>query len=134
MINRNLSNVLTEVVNFTNKHNIEIQLNLFHRNELDSDKVQDQVKQSANWARFEKQAGTYCFFCEAEDSIEYIGMSMSNTGARMFNWLFKDMKIKDKQSPDDLVLIVTFIDQHYMAPALESYLIERFEPVHNREK
>ena len=125
-----ISELLTEIVRFTNQHNIDITMNIYCLEELH----EKSDNQSSYWARFEKHPGTYCFFNSEANAVEYIGMSMSNTGARIFNWLFKDLKIKERQSPEDLILVVSFKEeQHYMAPALESYLIKEFEPTLNKK-
>ena len=123
-----LSEVITEIVNFTNKHQIEAEFHIHTVGDLQGKNgVPDEF-----WAKFEGSAGVYLIFDNTESGIHYIGMSEKATGARLFQWMFKDNKVKDAIAVTDLVLSVVMKEQFYMAPALESYLIDNLSPKLNK--
>ena len=122
-----LSNTITEIVEFTNKHRINASFHIHTVGDLQGEnKVPDEY-----WAKFEKHAGVYVFFnCDGE-SVYYIGMSEIDTGNRLANWLFNENKVYNAISSSDLILSVVLKNQPYMSPALESYLILKLQPVLN---
>lgn len=125
-----LSNVITSILDFTNAHNIDAKVNIFDRDELE--KSSDEQK--ANWAAFEKHSGTYCFINKDNEEIQYIGMSLGNTGGRIFHWIFEDETIANLKENSMIVIVTYNSSQYYMAPALESYLIKELKPVLNKKK
>jgi hypothetical protein len=122
-MNKELSNTINKVVEFTNKHRIDAMFNI---NTVD-DLTGGHECQNGLWSGFEKKAGVYIFMKEAGDSIYYVGMSENDVGTRLYNWLFKKNKVNDEIHKADIVLTITLKDQPYMSPALESYLIANLE-------
>jgi arginine/lysine/ornithine decarboxylase len=125
-----ISDVLTAVIHFTNQHAININVYIFTVSELRD--YSD--KQSTYWSKFESLACTYCFFSNKENKLIYIGMSKGNSGSRIYHWLFDENKIKKKFQKEDIILLISFPEQNYMSPALESYLINKFNPEFNIKK
>ena len=129
MITDEIGRVVTAISDFTRERDIAPKF-YFHTVEQlkgESDNP------DAYWARFEEQAGVYCFFSKAE--ILYIGMSSYDTGDRLDKWLFKDNDKSAALESDHVVLSVVLKDEEaYMAPALEWYLIGEFAPILNRRK
>lgn len=123
-----LSSVITGIVRFTNQHQIEADFHIHTVGDL----------QGANsdpaelWSRFEGDAGVYIIFDVAGGEVHYIGMSEQDTGTRLFQWLFKENKVKSALNTCDLVLSIVMPGQPYMAPALESYLIQKLSPKLNK--
>ncbi len=123
-----LSNVITEIVKFTSQHKIEADFHIHTVGDLQGENgVPDEC-----WAKFEGHAGVYIIFDNAEVKIHYIGMSEKDIGTRLFQWMYKDNKVKDVINKTDLVLAVVIPDQFYMAPALESFLISTLSPTLNK--
>ena len=86
------------------------------------------------WARFEKCAGIYVIFDCQIDAVHNVGMSRQDTGNRLYQWVFKENKIDDALSPNDLILSVVLENHWYMSPALESYLIDSLKPSLNSRR
>ncbi len=132
-----LAETITAVANFTNKHLINSEFHIHSVEELwgqgDTDKNRD-----AAWAKFEKRGGVYCVMSNDASIVKYIGMSQSDTGNRLFQWLFPNDSQKTEFSNSlearDLVISIVLAEQPYMAPALESYLIDEMSPKYNRRK
>ena len=120
-----LSSAITEIVRFTNEHQIEAEFYIHSIGQLKGD-VPDSF-----WARFEKRPGVYLLFGSTGHALRYIGMSQRDTGTRLFGWLFRN-RLGDEVDHEDLVLSVV-LQQEYMAPALESFLISKLNPALNRQ-
>ena len=119
-----ISQAITEVVQFTNKHRIDAEFHVHTVGQLQGHTgVPDEY-----WERFEKRAGVYVFFDRQKDSVHYVGMSKWDTGTRLFGWLFKPNKVSEALHSEDLVLSVVLENEPYMSPALESFLIDRLKP------
>jgi hypothetical protein len=126
-----LSDTITRIVEFTNKHRISANFHIHSVGDLrGNNKMPDEY-----WAKFEKYAGVYLIFNSGSKSIHYIGMSKVDTGNRLYHWLFgKGNKVYEAINDSDLVLSVVLKDQSYMSPALESYLIDKLNPEINTRK
>lgn len=119
-----LSNAITEVVKFTNKHQIEAEFHIHTVADLQGDNgIPDEF-----WARFEMFAGVYIFFDNEHGAVHYVGMSECSTGTRVAKWLFEENKVSEALADTDLILSVVLAEESYMAPALESYLISKMSP------
>jgi len=117
-----LSIVLNEVLRFSNKHHADAEFYIHSVEELKD----GTTHQDERWTRFEKNAGVYCFFDEDAKKVKYIGMSLKDTGSRLFGWLFiEDSKVNKAISDNDIILHVVLKDDAYIAPALEAYLISK---------
>ena len=123
-----LSSVITEIVSFTNKHQFEADFHIHTVGDLQG----TNGSPDDFWARFEGRAGVYLIFDNTENGIHYIGMSEKDTGTRLFQWMYKDNKVNSAVNNTDLVLSVVMPKQSYMAPALESYLINNLSPKLNK--
>lgn len=122
-----VSRTLTEIVRFTNRHRIDAEFHLHTVGQLQGEtEVPDPY-----WAKFEKYPGVYLIFDVSQSAVRYIGMSERDTGSRLYRWLFKENKVNDVLQSGDIVLSVVLREQFYMAPALESYLIQKLRPVLN---
>lgn len=87
--------------------------------------------ESKKWALFEKNAGVYTFIDNNE--VLYIGKSIANTGGRLFDHLTNEEKLK-KINDNTIVLIFSFDKNNkHLTSALESYLIETFQPLLNKK-
>ncbi len=126
----NLAKTITEVVRFTNIHRIDVEFYIHTVHELQN----DDDNEGRNWAKFEKRPGVYCIFDHLGKDTKYIGMSKSDTGNRLFHWLFKPNKINEALDAKDVILSIVLEKQPYMAEALETYLITQVETLLNVKK
>ena len=124
---KELSNTITTIVEFTNKHRIDA---IFHMHSVGDLQGENGIP-NKYWAKFEKKSGVYVLLKYGGELIHYVGMSENDTGTRLYNWLFKENKINNVITPSDLVLSVVLENQSYMSPALESYLITKLKPALN---
>jgi hypothetical protein len=126
LFNSKVGETITKIVDFTKLHAIDAKFHIFTVQQL----RKSSDEQNANWATFENDPGVYCLFSSKENEVLYSGMSLKNTGSRVFNQVF----MNDKQYSDsDLVLIVSFKEQFwYISPSLESYLIHHLQPKFNK--
>lgn len=50
-------------------------------------------------------------------------MSKSNSGSRIYHWLFEEnSKFNNILQENDHILLISFPEKNYMAPALETYI------------
>ena len=117
-----LSDTITKIVQFTNKHRIEAKFHIHTIGQL-TEGTPDE-----HWARFEKHAGVYVIFNYQRDAVHYVGMSEVDTGSRLFNWIFRDNKVSNAIDKEDMVLSIVLKHHPYMSSALESYLIKELDP------
>ncbi len=126
-----LSNTITRIVQFTNEHKIVAD---FHIHSVGDLKGKNGCPDTY-WAKFEKHAGVYLLLNCDDKTVHYIGMSQTDTGSRLYKWLFKENNnINKAVSASDLVLSVVLKKQPYMSPALESYLISKLKPTLNKKR
>lgn len=124
-----LSQTLTNIMDFTRKHQIQSELLFFTYEELRKQSEQ----QDEYWAKFENYGATYCFFNLTDNALVYVGKSLNNSGNRLFHWIFQDKdKVNDRISNDDIILVCAFPEENYMSSALESYLIHTCKPERNK--
>ena len=125
-----LSRTLNEVLAFSNKHCIEAVFNIHTAGDLrrDSENIAEY------WATFEKGAGVYIIINVVESNTHYVGMSQSDIGGRIVEWLFSDNKVNEAVSNEDIVLTINLPQEKYISPALESFLIERLSPILNKKR
>lgn len=126
-----LSQVMTEVIKFTNRHSIDAKIHVHSVSELRGDnEIPDDF-----WKKFETYGGVYCFFSENQNEIKYIGMSCSSTGNRLSRWLFttksSETDLTRSLVPNDFILSIVLADEPYMAPSLEKFLLVKFETSFN---
>jgi excinuclease UvrABC nuclease subunit len=125
-----LSKTMTEVVRFSNKHTIDADFRIYSVDDLKGNNgIPDNL-----WAEFEKDAGVYVFLSSDGKAVHYVGMSESDLGTRLSNWLFEDNKVNNVILGSDIILIIVLKNQKYMSPALESYLIPKLLPKLNVQK
>ena len=119
---------MTKIIDFTQNHNVDVTLSLFTKKEL----TDGNVHQDEYWKTFEKKSGTYCLFSNIGEKLLYVGMSKFDAGNRIFTHAFLDEKKYKKQGNEDLILILTYEDQNYMAPALEGYILNEIDTILNK--
>ena len=125
-----LSKALNEVVSFTNKHRITAKFNIHSVGDLQGKNGTPDIY----WATFEKKAGVYILLDVASENSHYIGMSESDIGTRLYNWLYKENNIKNAVTEKDIVFTINLTDEPYMSRALEAFLIERLNPILNKRR
>lgn len=132
----NLAKIITAVAKFTNKHFISSEFHIQSVGELWGEFGDEE--RDASWAKFEKRGGVYCIMSSDSSIVKYIGMSQSDTGQRLFQWLFpyksQKKELSNSLESDDLILSIVLADEPYMSPALESYLIAKINPKYNQRK
>ena len=128
--------VFSAIIEFSNLHTIEAAYHLHRLGELKG----GSDHQDKNWAKFEGKSGVYCIFDSEGEKLKYIGMSQSDTGSRLFQWLFPKTEIElhevqqaVKDDENTLILSIALPSHDYMAPALESFLIEKLKPELNKK-
>jgi len=133
----NLALTITTVAEFTNKHLISSEFHIQSVGELWGNDGNDK-RRDATWAKFEKKGGVYCIMSPKSSDLKYVGMSQSDTGQRLFKWLFPSKSEKNPLSTSlkssDIVLSIVLADEPYMSPALESYLIAKIQTIFNSRK
>ncbi|MCC6910154.1 MAG: hypothetical protein IT430_19655 [Phycisphaerales bacterium] len=129
-----LADTITKITDFTNQHSIAAEFHLHSVSELRN----PSDRQADCWRRFEKHPGVYCIFDSTGQAVRYVGMSMCDTGTRLFQWLFPGGRRGPVETSmfvdDDIVLSIVLPKQHYMAPALESFLIDALKPSNNKRR
>lgn len=126
---KELSQAITEIVRFTNKHRIEADFHIHTAGQLQGEEgVPDKY-----WARFEKRAGVYLIFDCSAGGVYYVGMSKRDTGSRLYGWMYESNRVNEAVTEEDLVLSVVLESEPYMSPALESFLIDKMEPKLNKK-
>ena len=132
-----LSEILSEINYISSKHNIDIKVNIYKGIELWSE-GKDKERDS-RWSLFEEKAGVYCFISKSKDRIIYIGESSINVGNRLNSWFLnprkeKEVEISNNLEDDDYIIIFTIDKQKYMAKAVETFLLSKFDTKFNVKK
>ena len=122
-----MDNILQIAKEYSEKHNFTYEVNSFKKFALWGENVEEE---SDNWKKFEKHPGVYIL--SNNEEILYIGKSHTNTGARLFQHFTNEEKMQ-KIDDNTNVSVLTFDEEERsMVVALESYLIEKYNPILNK--
>jgi len=123
------SNVINTAEAFAKKHNFQFVIHKFKKQKLWGGGKQD-PEENEKWLRFKNKPGVYII--SNENEVIYIGQSNRNyTGRRLFKSLNDPEKMQYCSDKTD-VTILTFLNKHFTC-ALESYLIEQYNPISNKQ-
>ena len=113
-----LSKIMTKVIEFNNKHNVEMELHLYKVNELKN----ESENETNHWATFEKSAGLFCIFGDDSHELKNIRKNTKAIGGALYKILFKDEKAQTKITDNNMVLVIVMKQEAYMASSLKNYI------------
>ena len=121
---------IKEAEKYAKKHNFTYKLHTFKKKELwDSDNKDEEHR---NWAEFEKKPGVYII--STNKKIVYIGMSNVDTGTRLLQHFTNNEKLAEIIDESDIAVLTFSKEYNSLTSALESYLIDKYNPVLNKTK
>jgi len=117
--------VISKAALFAKKHNFSFKEYTFTKNQLWGEVDENEHQ---NWLQFNKKPGVYII--TNDDKVIYIGKSINNAGKRLFD-SFQDDKKMELTNDSTRFVILSFDEDKHLTSSLESYLIEKFNPLKN---